>query len=213
MRTRNRSAEDSTAQSPPSKTRRIYKRRLILLKNDLRCIATTSVLLCLSLVATRCADGRIGINGTCRHPNSIAMVNEQTWIAGHQAAKGPTLAGAYAAAGLTASALIMPSESLQATSILVAGFLMLAGVLWELSKELKRQARTGPAAVIPSLHELPLMSCSGFPSQAGLVGRSGPMHSPNSRGNKMKISFDVGVCAAYIQLVPKITQVDDSMAS
>jgi uncharacterized protein YuzE len=30
------------------------------------------------------------------------------------------------------------------------------------------------------------------------------------QGRKMKITFDAEVCAAYIQLVPKITQVDDS---
>lgn len=65
------------------------------------------------------------------------MVNEQTWVAGHQAAKGPTLTGAYAAAALTTSTLVMPSEALQATSILVAGFLMLAGVLWGTAKGTK----------------------------------------------------------------------------
>lgn len=58
------------------------------------------------------------------------MVNDQTWIAGHRAAKGPTHIGSYAAVVPTISVLVISSESLQATSILLAGFLMLAGVLW-----------------------------------------------------------------------------------
>ena len=84
----------------------------------------------LIFVAIRCADGRIGINRVAGIRTQALMVNEQTWVAGHQAAKGPTLIGAYAAAVLTTSVLMMPSEALQATSILLAGFLMLAGVLW-----------------------------------------------------------------------------------
>ena len=88
----------------------------------------------LIVVAVRCAVGRIGINRIAGIRTQALMVNEQTWIAGHRAAKGPTLIGSYAAVVLTISVLFISSESLQAASILLAGFLMLAGVLWGTAK-------------------------------------------------------------------------------
>ena len=84
----------------------------------------------LIVVAVRCADGRIGINRIAGIRTQSLIVNEQTWSAGHRAAKGPTLIGSYAAVVLTISVLFISSESLQATFILLAGFLMLGGVLW-----------------------------------------------------------------------------------
>lgn len=86
--------------------------------------------LLLILVVVRCADGRIGINGTTGIRMPAIMTNEQTWLAGHRAAKKPTLMGAYAGIAVTVLAPVLPSEPLQATAILIGCGLLLAGVLY-----------------------------------------------------------------------------------
>lgn len=90
--------------------------------------------LLLILVVVRCADGRIGINGIAGIRTSTIMTNEQTWLAGHRAARKPTLTGAYAGMAVTVLAPVLPSEPLQATAILIGCGLLLAGVLYGAAK-------------------------------------------------------------------------------
>ncbi|AIY02494.1 hypothetical protein ART_2895 [Arthrobacter sp. PAMC 25486] len=84
----------------------------------------------LIIVVVRCADGRIGINGLAGIRTPTIMTSEETWLAGHQAAKKPSLLGAYAAVALTAVALFLPSEPLQAAAILIGCGVLMAGVLY-----------------------------------------------------------------------------------
>ncbi|WP_420480393.1 hypothetical protein [Arthrobacter alpinus] len=58
------------------------------------------------------------------------MTNDQTWLAGHRAAKKPTLLGAYAAMAVTVVAPFLPSEPLQATAILLGCGLLPSGILY-----------------------------------------------------------------------------------
>ena len=69
-------------------------------------------------VILRCADGRIGVNGAIGLRTAMIMTNEQTWLAGHKAAKKPTLTGVYAAMVFTIPALFVSGDAWQATFIL-----------------------------------------------------------------------------------------------
>lgn len=93
--------------------------------------------LLLILVVVRCADGRIGINAIAGIRTPAIMTNEQTWLAGHRAAKKPTLMGAYAGMAITVLAPFLPSEPLQATAILAGCGLLLAGVFYGTAKGTK----------------------------------------------------------------------------
>lgn len=93
--------------------------------------------LILILVVVRCADGRIGINGLAGIRTPAIMTHEQTWLAGHRAAKKPTLIGAYTGMAITVLASFLPIEPLQATAILAGCGLLLAGVLYGAAKGTK----------------------------------------------------------------------------
>ncbi|MDD0858951.1 SdpI family protein [Arthrobacter alpinus] len=84
----------------------------------------------LIFVVVRCADGRIGINGMAGIRTRLIMTNQQTWLAGHKAAKNASLAGTYGAVALTVIALFLPGEPLQATTLLLGCGALLGGVLY-----------------------------------------------------------------------------------
>ncbi len=96
----------------------------------------------LIFVVVRCADGRIGINGIAGIRTPTIMTNEQTWLAGHRAAKNPTLIGTYAALAFTVLALFLPSEPLQAAALLLGCGLLLVGILYGVAKGTKAAQRT-----------------------------------------------------------------------
>ncbi len=79
----------------------------------------------------------MGINGIAGIRTPTIMTNEQTWLAGHRAAKNPTLVGAFAGMAITVPAPFLPSEPLQATAILVGCGLLLSGVLYGAAKGTK----------------------------------------------------------------------------
>lgn len=85
-------------------------------------------------VIIRCADGRIGINGVAGIRTFTIMTNEHTWLAGHQAAKKPTLAGTYAAMVWLVPALFVSGEAWQAMFILGSCLILVIGVMVGVSK-------------------------------------------------------------------------------
>ena len=82
----------------------------------------------------RCSDGRIGINGTVGLRTATIMTNEQTWLAGHKAAKKPTLTGIYAAMVFTIQALFVSGEAWQAVFLLGSCLIVFIGVMVGASK-------------------------------------------------------------------------------
>lgn len=84
----------------------------------------------LVFVVVRCTDGRIGINAMAGIRTPTIKTNEQPWVAGHRAAKKPTLIGAYGAIAMTVVAFFLPSQPLQAMAFVLGCLLLLAGVLY-----------------------------------------------------------------------------------
>lgn len=80
-------------------------------------------------VVIRCADGRIGVNGVAGIRTADIMANEQTWLAGHKAARMPTLAGIYAAMLVLVPAPLVSGEAWQAIFLLGSCLVVLAGIL------------------------------------------------------------------------------------
>jgi len=80
-------------------------------------------------VIVRCADGRIGVNGLAGIRIPSIMATEQTWIAGHQAAKTPSLTGIYGAIIFLLPTPFVPGETLQATFLLGSCIIMLIGII------------------------------------------------------------------------------------
>lgn len=57
------------------------------------------------------------------------MTNEETWIAGHKAAKMPTLVGIYAAMVSMVPAIFVRSEDFQGLVLLASCMIMFIGVV------------------------------------------------------------------------------------
>ncbi|ASN39396.1 hypothetical protein CGQ24_10480 [Arthrobacter sp. 7749] len=83
----------------------------------------------LIVVVIRCADGRIGINGIAGLRTSSIMANKETWIAGHKAAKRPTLIGIYAAIVCMMPALFVQGEDSQGLVLVASCMIMFIGVM------------------------------------------------------------------------------------
>lgn len=83
----------------------------------------------LIFVAVRCADGRIGINGIAGIRTPSIMTNTETWIAGHKAAKIPTLVGIYVAIICMIPALFVQGEDAQGLVLLASCLIMFTGVM------------------------------------------------------------------------------------
>lgn len=80
-------------------------------------------------VILRCADGRIGINGTFGIRTATTMTNEQTWRAGHQAAKKPTVTGICLAIAVMIPALSVSEEAWQAVFLLGSCFIVFIAIM------------------------------------------------------------------------------------
>lgn len=91
-------------------------------------------------VILRCADGRIGINGTMGLRTATIMTSEETWLAAHKAAKKPTLTGIYAAMVSTIPALFVSEEAWQAVFLLGSCVIVFIAVMVGTSKG-KKAAR------------------------------------------------------------------------
>ncbi|WP_154606159.1 SdpI family protein [Arthrobacter sp. AQ5-05] len=85
--------------------------------------------LLLIFVIVRCADGRIGINGIAGIRTPSMMTNEETWRAGHKAAKRPSLVGIYAAMICMIPALFVQGEEAQGLVLLASCMIMFTGVM------------------------------------------------------------------------------------
>ncbi|CBT75103.1 MULTISPECIES: SdpI family protein [Glutamicibacter] len=84
----------------------------------------------LVFVIVRCADGRIGINSIAGIRTPTIMTDEQTWLAGHKAARNPSLAGTIGAIVLTIVAVFLPNLESQSLAIILGCLLLLAGILY-----------------------------------------------------------------------------------
>lgn len=83
----------------------------------------------LVFVIVGCADGRIGINAVAGIRTPTIMANQQTWLAGHKAAKRPTIAGASAAIVAVVPVFFLRTEPSQSALVGLSVALMLIGVI------------------------------------------------------------------------------------
>lgn len=83
----------------------------------------------LAVVVVGCANGRIGVNPVAGIRTSTMMANEQTWLAGHRAARTPTIIGCVAAVICLAPVFFGGSESEHTVLVVLSVALLMVGVI------------------------------------------------------------------------------------
>lgn len=85
--------------------------------------------LLLIMVVVRCADGRMGVNGWAGIRTPTILTNEQTWLAGHKAAKKASLVGIFGAIASVLAAIFVPNGELQSMMLIASCIILLAGLI------------------------------------------------------------------------------------